>query len=254
MYLHMPASSPNLGEQQIHPLAIQGADEESATVEPQSRVSDRSRSAQRTQTMTMKWYTTNLELLQTLSLQYQYCLSSQDQHPVHTVHRPVPPRPVHKEHRPVPALRMNPPTTETSAKKENLAQQYRVHDERTVFYPDLYVLTNDEHLTMRSEAHKYAAAAGSFCFVTTENGEKQNVYNLTTILGVQRSLCLEEVTDDSSSTQVDFPEAVDSQTRDILDRCMATCGEATRSKSQEEIPCTKRSISPGSTRTLQAVC
>ena len=57
MYLHMPASSPNLlhlppGEQQIQPLAIQGADEESATVEPQSRVSDRSRSPQRKESPT----------------------------------------------------------------------------------------------------------------------------------------------------------------------------------------------------------
>ena len=39
---------------------------------------------------------------------------------------------------------------------------------RTVLYPDLYVLTNDEHWTMTLETHKYAAAAGSFCFVTTE--------------------------------------------------------------------------------------
>ena len=36
--------------------------------------------------------------------------------------------------------------------------------ERTMFYPDLYVLTNDEHWTMTPETNKYAAAAGSFCF------------------------------------------------------------------------------------------
>ena len=70
---------------------------------------------------------------------------------------------------------------------------------RTVLYPDLYVLTNDEHWTLTPEAHKYAAAAKSFCFVTTENGEQQDIYNLTTIPGVQRSLCLKTVTDDSSS-------------------------------------------------------
>ena len=40
-------AAPPFEEQQIQPLAIQGADEESATVEPQSRVSDRSRSQQR---------------------------------------------------------------------------------------------------------------------------------------------------------------------------------------------------------------
>ena len=49
-------------------------------------------------------------------------------------------------------------------------QSVRSHDSgRTVLYPDLYVLTNVEHWTMTPEAHKHAAAAGSFCFVTTEN-------------------------------------------------------------------------------------
>ena len=70
---------------------------------------------------------------------------------------------------------------------------------RTVFCPDLHVLTNDEHWTMTPEAHKYAhkyaAAAGSFCFVNTENGEQQDIYNLTTIPCVQRSWCLDEVSD-----------------------------------------------------------
>ena len=74
----------------------------------------------------MMCHNTNLERLQTLSLQYQYYLSSQDQHPVHMVHRPVLLRPSHKEHRPVPVLRMNPLTTMTSTEKENVAQQYRV--------------------------------------------------------------------------------------------------------------------------------
>ena len=41
--------------------------------------------------------------------------------------------------------------------------------ERTLYYPDLHVLTNEEHWT------KYAAAAGSFCFVTTENGDQQDI-------------------------------------------------------------------------------
>ena len=125
-------------------------------------------------TQTRKYHKTNLELLQTLSLQYLCYLSNQvpeeeiqwadtsDQLPVHKVHR----RPVHKDHRPVPALRMNPLTTMTSTEKENLGQQYRStrsHDSgRTVLYPDLYVLTNDEHWTMTPEAHKYAVAAGPF--------------------------------------------------------------------------------------------
>ena len=74
---------------------------------------------------------------------------------------------------------------------------------RTVLYPDLCVLINDEHWTMMPEAHKYAAA-GSFCFVTTKNGEQQDTCNLTTKPGVQRSLCLDEVTDDSSSARFEL--------------------------------------------------
>ena len=52
---------------------------------------------------------------------------------------------------------------------------------------------------MTPEAHKYAAAPRSFCFVTAENGEEQDIYNLTAIPGVQRSLCFEEVIDDSAA-------------------------------------------------------
>ena len=39
---------------------------------------------------------------------------------------------------------------------------------RTVLSPDLYVLTNYDHWTKTPETIKYAAAAGSFCFVTTK--------------------------------------------------------------------------------------
>ena len=74
-----------------------------------------------------------------------------------------------------------------------------------MLYPDFYILTNDEHCTVTPETHKYETAAGSFCFVTTANGEQQDINNLTTIPSVQRSLCLEEVTDDSSSTRVELP-------------------------------------------------
>ena len=84
-------------------------------------------------------------------------------------------------------------------------QSARSHDlGRTVFYPDLHV-TNNEHWTMTPEAHKYAAAAGSFCFVTTENGEQLDVCNLTTTPCVHRSLCLDEVMNDYSSAQVEVP-------------------------------------------------
>ena len=97
---------------------------------------------------------------------------------------------------------------------------------RTLLYPDLYILTDDEHWTVSPETHKYAAAAGSFCFVTTADGEQQDIYNLATMPSVQRSLCLKEMTDNSASTRVKLPNRVDNQTRNLLERCMATCGKA----------------------------
>ena len=51
----------------------------------------------------------------------------------------------------------------------------------TLFCPDLYVLTNDERWALTFETHKYAAAAGSFSFVTAENGDQQDVCNLITM-------------------------------------------------------------------------
>ena len=45
-------------------------------------------------------------------------------------------------------------------------------------YPDLCVLTDDEHWTMTPETHEYAAAAGSFCFSMSENGDQQDMCNL----------------------------------------------------------------------------
>ena len=94
-----------------------------------------------------------------------------------------------------------------------------------MLYPDLHVLTNDGHWTMTFETH-YAAAARSFCFVTTENGEQQDICNLTTMPCVQRSLCLVVAINDDRNTQLNFPKGVHSQTRGLLERCMATCGKA----------------------------
>ena len=93
---------------------------------------------------------------------------------------------------------------------------------RTVLYPDLYVPTNDEHWAMTPETHKYAASAGSFCFVTTENGRQQDIYKLTTMPCVHRSLYLNEVTDDFGHIQVAVQEEVDGRTRDVLEQSVTT--------------------------------
>ena len=93
-------------------------------------------------------------------------------------------------------------------------------------------MTNDEHWTVTPETHKYASAAGSFCFVTTENGEQQDVCNLTTMPCVQRFLWFDEVINDSGSTTIEVPRGVDSQTGDMLEHCMATCGKAAGAKAK----------------------
>ena len=95
--------------------------------------------------------------------------------------------------------------------------------ERTLYCSDLYVLTNVEHWTMTPQTHKYAAAARSFCVVTTENGNQQDMCKLITMPCVQRSLYLNEVTNNFGSTNVEVPKGVDGRTRDVLERCMATC-------------------------------
>ena len=91
--------------------------------------------------------------------------------PVHSgVHRPVLPRPVHKEH---PSTSSEDESTDNDddhgeGESGPVTQSARSHDSgRTVLYPDPYFWTNDEHWTMTPEAHKYAAAAGTFCFVTS---------------------------------------------------------------------------------------
>ena len=54
---------------------------------------------------------------------------------------------------------------------------------------------------------------------------------------VQRSLYLNEVTNDSGSTKVEVPRGVDGRTRDMLERCMATGGKAagTRAKMRSRV-------------------
>ena len=43
---------------------------------------------------------------------------------------------------------------------------------------------------------------------------------------VQRSLYLNERTNNSGNMKIEVPEGVDGRTRDVLERCMGTCGRA----------------------------
>ena len=87
-------------------------------------------------------------------------------------------------------------------------------------------LNNDEHWTMTLEIHMYAAVAGSFCFITTVNGNQQDICNLTTMPSAQRSLYLNEMTKNVSNVQFEVSTGVDSRTRDVLAQCMTTFGKA----------------------------
>ena len=65
------------------------------------------------------------------------------------------------------------PAASANSEDENSEYSYetsaRSQDSgRTLLHPDLKIRTNDEHWTVTPETHKYAAAAWSFCFVTTE--------------------------------------------------------------------------------------
>ena len=85
---------------------------------------------------------------------------------------------------------------------------------------------------MTPETHKYAAAAGSFCFSMTEHGEQQGLCNLITTPFVQRSLYLNEVTNEFENIKAEVPEGVGGQTRDMSERYVTTYGKAagTRAK------------------------
>ena len=145
----------------------------------------------------MKNLKTSLEPFQTLNILYEYYPSIKDQ------------QPVLKDHLPVQFLVMKTVSTAMS----------------TVLYPDHYNPTNDEHWTMTPETHKYAAAAGSFCFVPKM--EINRTYAMTTMPCVQRSLYL-----NVGNTRVEVPKGVDGRTRDVLERCIANCGRTvgTRAK------------------------
>ena len=57
---------------------------------------------------------------------------------------------------------------------------------------------------------------------------------------VRRSLYVDEVANDFGNVKVEVPKGVDGRTRDMLERCMATCGKAAgikakmRSRSRKE--------------------
>ena len=100
------------------------------------------------------------------------------------------------------------------------SDEYSAHSrdsERTLYYPDLCVLRNDAHWTMTLETRKYAAAAGSFCFPMTVHGEQQDICNVITMPCAERSLYLNDLTNDFDNMIVEV-QGAGGQTRDMLER------------------------------------
>ena len=202
----------------------QDSDEISATVDPQNRVSDRSRSPQEQQGSRRQ-----RPLKQKIKKNVAEKQASEP--PLAKKHKSIDSDEDDEETGNEPGTCSNSqPSAVLPCNSGNENSEYR--SEKTSFCPDLYVLTNDEHWTVTPETDKYVAAAGSFCFVTTENGEQQDICNLITMPCVQRSLYLNEVTNDFGNIIVEVPKGVDGQARDMLECCMATCGKATRTRAK----------------------
>ena len=216
---------------------------DSATVDPQNRVSDRSRSPQE-QEASRGQDPQQQKGKKTVAEEQPSDLPSAKKH------KSIDSDEDEEEPRNEPGTSSNTQTTvpvlpcnsgdEDSEYSDEYSAQSR-DSEKALYYPDLYVLTNDEHWTMTPETHKNAAAAaGSFCFSMTENREQQDICNLITMPCVQRSSCLHGATNDFGNIKVEVLKGVDGQNRDMLERCMATCGRAagtranTRSRARKE--------------------
>ena len=210
----------------------QKVDEDSATVDPQNRVSDRSRSPQEQEGSRRQGHQKQ-KGKKTVAEEQPSDLPSakKDKPSVSDEDDEEPqnePGASSNSQPTVPALPYNSGDEDSEYSDENSAQSW--DSERTLFYTDLYVLTNDEYWT--PETHKYAAAAGSFCVSMSESGKQQDICNLITMPCVQRSLYLNEVTNDFGNMKIEVPKEVDGQIIDMLEHCMATCGKAagTRAK------------------------
>ena len=147
---------------------------------------------------TMKNLRMSLEPLQILRQLYPYFLFIKDQQPVR--------------------------------KKKKTASAYSGDEDSE--YSDEYSAQSEDS-GMTPETHKYLAAAGSLCFVTTENGDQQDTCNLTTMPCGQRTLYLYEMTNNFSNIQAEISKGVDGRTRDVLEQCMTTCEKAGRIKAKK---------------------
>ena len=208
-----PHSSSHANQQPqpvVHPSrvqqtqATQSEDEDSATKDPQNRVDDGSRSPQeqedslRQGPQKHKGKKIIAEMKQPSELpkakKHKSMYSDEDdeepQNEPGTSSTSQPTVPVLPVHQGPAASSQGPTVLDNSADEDSeYSDEYSAQSQdsqRTLYYPDLHVLTKDEHWTMTPETHKYAAAAGTFCFLTAENGDQQDMCNLITMPSLKK--------------------------------------------------------------------
>ena len=114
-------------------------------------------------------------------------------------------------------------------------QSTRSHDSRrTVLYPDLHVLINDEHWTMNARSTQVCSRSRVILFRDHGKRRTTGYPQLDHCTGCAAIIVLDEVIEDSSSIRVEFANGVGNQTRDVLERCMATCGKAAGARAKKK--------------------
>ena len=112
----------------------------------------------------------------------------------------------------------------------------RVHElrtlEGTVLYPDLNILTIDKHWKVTPETQ---VCSCSRVILFCDFGKRRTTgyiqfdnYAMCAAITVPSR----EVTNNSGSTRVELPKGVGNQTRNMLERGMATCGKAARARAK----------------------
>ena len=114
---------------------------------------------------------------------------------------------------------------------------------RTMLYPDLFFLTKDEHWTVTPETHKVCNCRPGHSVLWLRQKENNKVFLLCQV-------CSDHCASEKLNSHTEF----DNQTREMPERCMATCGKAAGTRAKMRSRARKKSVNIGDTRILQAVC
>ena len=192
-HICITCASTNISNVHLHNLAknsswrtsdsSQDTEEEPEAVEPQSRMSNRSTSLQskeKPKNQKKKWWSRMIYILpKSTSLWIQESTMNKlknELRPFSTCQPYVKELPLNQG-----AANSQGPAASSDSDDENSEffdeDSARSQDfGRTVVFPDLYILTNDEHSTVTLATQKYSAAVGFFTFVTTANGTPGKIH------------------------------------------------------------------------------